>query len=161
MFVFVCAQEDFLLWIPVHPTRLHRCHVFALLRYDFVSTASPTRRSGPVRHGYPRVPTDQGPRGPCQVDLTCQKLSRPSSVPEYLIQSPDDLGRSQMTLSRSRTTCQACGASHSLDHGGGAASRPEDHGILSVITEGDLPKSVTDPVEGPPTSNGNPSPPAI
>jgi hypothetical protein len=31
MFVFVCAQEDFLLWIPVHPTRLHRRHVFAPL----------------------------------------------------------------------------------------------------------------------------------
>jgi hypothetical protein len=44
---------------------------------------------------------------------------------------------------------------------GGAASRSEDHGILSVITEGDLPKSVTDPDEGPPTSSGNPSPLAI
>jgi hypothetical protein len=49
----------------------------------------------------------------------------------------------------------------SLDHGGGATSRPEDRGILSVIAEGDLPKSVTDPNEGPPTSNGNPSPPVI
>jgi hypothetical protein len=57
-FVFVCAQEDFLLWIPVHPTRLHRRHVFALLRRDFVSAPSPTRRLGLVRHGYPWVPTD-------------------------------------------------------------------------------------------------------
>jgi hypothetical protein len=56
-----------------------------------------------------------------------------------------------MTLSRSRMTCQACGASLSLDHGGSAASRPEDHGILSVIAEGDLPKFITDPDEGPPT----------
>jgi hypothetical protein len=48
-----------------------------------------------------------------------------------------------------------------LDRGGGTAGRSEDRGILSVITEGDLPKSVTDPDEGPPTSNGNPSPLAI
>jgi hypothetical protein len=27
------------------------------------------------RHGYPWVPTDQGPGGPCQVDPTCQKPS--------------------------------------------------------------------------------------
>jgi hypothetical protein len=65
------------------------------------------------------------------------------------------------TLSRLQKTCRACGASFSLDHGGGTASRSEDHEILSVITEGDLPKSVTDPDEGPPTSNGNPSPLAI
>jgi hypothetical protein len=32
----------FLLWIPVHPTRLHRRHVFALLRRDFVLASSPT-----------------------------------------------------------------------------------------------------------------------
>jgi hypothetical protein len=30
---------------------------------------------GLVRHGYPWVPIDQGPRGPCQVDPTCQKTS--------------------------------------------------------------------------------------
>jgi hypothetical protein len=46
MFVFVCAQEDFLLWIPLHPTRLHHRHVFALIRRDFVSASSPTHRSG-------------------------------------------------------------------------------------------------------------------
>jgi hypothetical protein len=69
MFGFVRAEGDFfLLWITVHPMRLHQRHVFALLRRDFISAASPTRRSGLVRHGYPRVPTDQGPRGPCQVD---------------------------------------------------------------------------------------------
>jgi hypothetical protein len=33
---------------------------------------------GLVRHGYPWVPTDQGPKGPSQVDPTCQKLSRPT-----------------------------------------------------------------------------------
>jgi hypothetical protein len=114
-----------------------------------------------VRHGYPWVPTDHGPRGPCQVDPTCQNPSRPASGSLDLIHSSSDLRRPRATLSRSRATCQACGASLPLDHGGGAASRPEDHGIISVITEGDLPKSVTDPNEGPPTSNGNPSPPAI
>jgi hypothetical protein len=47
MFAFVRAQEDFLsFWIPVHPTRPHRHHVFASHRHDFVSTVSPTRRSG-------------------------------------------------------------------------------------------------------------------
>jgi hypothetical protein len=114
-----------------------------------------------VWHGYPWVPTDQGPRGPCQVDLTCQKTSRPASGPADLIRNLGNLGRPRTTLSRSRATCQACGASLPLDHNSGAASRPEDRGILSVITEGDLPKSVTDPDEGPPTSDGNPSPPAI
>jgi hypothetical protein len=116
---------------------------------------------GLVRHGYPWVPTDQGPRGPCQVDPTCQKPSRPASGLGDLVHSPSDLGRPRMTLSRSRMTCRACGASYSLDHGGGAASRPGDREIHSVITEGDLPKFVTNPNEGTPTSNGNPSPLAI
>jgi hypothetical protein len=48
-----------------------------------------------------------------------------------------------------------------LDHGGDTASRSEDRGILFVIMEDDLSKFVTDPDEGPPTSNGNPSPPVI
>jgi hypothetical protein len=48
-----------------------------------------------------------------------------------------------------------------LDHGGGGASRTADCGILFVIMEVDLPKSVTDPDEGPSTSKENPSPPAI
>jgi hypothetical protein len=42
-FVFVRTLEDFLLLIPVHPTRFHRRYVFALLRRDFVSTSTPTR----------------------------------------------------------------------------------------------------------------------
>jgi hypothetical protein len=144
MFAFVRAQDDFLFLIPLHPMRPHRCYVFALHRCDFVSAASPTRRWGLVRHGYPWVPTDQGPRGPYQVDLTCQKHCRPASGPGDLIHKTSDLGRPSMTLSRSTTTCQACGASFSQDHGGGAASRAEDRGILFVITEGDLPKYVTD-----------------
>jgi hypothetical protein len=111
---------------------------------------------GLVRHGYPWVPTDQGPRGPCQVDPTCQNLNRPASGPEDFIHSSGDLGRLRTTSSRSCATCQTCGASLSLHHGGGGANRLEDRGIFSVIREGDLPKSVTDP-----DSNGNPSPPAI
>jgi hypothetical protein len=92
-----------------------------------------------VRHGYPWVPTDQGPRGPCQVDPTCQKSCRLASGPRDLIHNPGDPGRSWATLSRSQKTCRACRARFSLDHGGTAASRPEDRGIPSVITEGNLP----------------------
>jgi hypothetical protein len=84
--------------------------------------------------------TDQGPRGPCQVDPTCQKPCRPASGPGDLIHNPGDLGRPRTTLSRSQMTYQACGASLSLDHSGGTANRPVDREILSVITEGDLPK---------------------
>jgi hypothetical protein len=47
--------------------------VTSLLRFD-VTSFLPLRLHvdrGLVRHGYPWVPTDQGPRGPCQVDPTC------------------------------------------------------------------------------------------
>jgi hypothetical protein len=153
MFAFVRAQKDFLSRIPMHPMRLHRRHTSLplCLHVD----------RGLVRHGYPWVPTDQGPRGPYQVDPTWQKPCRPASGPGDLIHNPDDPGRPWTTLSRLQTTCWACAPSFSLDHGGDTPSRPEDHGILSVIMEGDLPKSVTDPDEGPSTSNGNPSPPNI
>jgi hypothetical protein len=133
------------------------------LRFD-VTSSLPLRLyvdRGLVRHGYPWVPTDQGLKGPCHVDPTCQKPYRPASGARDLIQNPSDTGRPWTTLSRSWKTCRACGARFSLDHSGGAASRPKDRGILSVITKGDLPKFVTDPDEDPPTSNGNPSPPAI
>jgi hypothetical protein len=89
-----------------------------------------------------------------EVPPTCKWAQRP--YPQ-----PGDFGRPWTTLSRLGKTCRVCGASFSLDHGGGAASRSEDRGILSVITKGDLSKSVTDPDKGPPTSNENPSPPAI
>jgi hypothetical protein len=58
-------------------------------------------RYTPVRHGYPWVPTDQGPRGPYQVDPTCQKPCRPASGLGDLIHNPDDPGRPWTTLSRS------------------------------------------------------------
>jgi hypothetical protein len=95
------------------------------------------------------------------VDPTCQKPYRLASGPGDLIHNLGDPGRPWTTLFRSQKTCRACGTSFSLDHGGGAASRCEDRGVLSVITEGDPPKSVSNPDEGPPTSNGSPSPPAI
>jgi hypothetical protein len=63
----------------------------------------------------------------------------PASGPRDLIHNPGDLGRPQTTLSRLRKTCQACGASLSLDRGDDTASRSVDRGIHSVITEGDLP----------------------
>jgi hypothetical protein len=68
---------------------------------------------GLERHGYLWVPTDQGPRGPCLVDPTCQKPRRPASGPGDLIHNPGDLGRPRTTSSRLRKTCQACDASFS------------------------------------------------
>jgi hypothetical protein len=105
MFVFVYAQEGFLLWIPLHPSDF--ITVTSSLRFDMTSFL-PLRLyidRGLVRHRYPWVPTDQGPRDPCQVDPTCQKPSRPASGPGDLIHSPDDLGRPRTTSSKSRATC--------------------------------------------------------
>jgi hypothetical protein len=45
---------------PVHPTRLYHRHVFALLRRDFVSAASPTRRSGACETWVPMGPHRPG-----------------------------------------------------------------------------------------------------
>jgi hypothetical protein len=105
------------------------------LRIDMTSS-QPLRLHvdrGLERHGYPWVPTDQGPGGPCQVDPMCQKLDRD------LIHNPDDLGRPRTTSSRLGKTCRACGASFSPRSRCGAASRYEDRGSLSVIIEGNLP----------------------
>jgi hypothetical protein len=60
MFVFVCALDGFLLWIPGDPTRLHRRHVFSLLRCDFVCASSPTRRSGASETWVPMGPHRPG-----------------------------------------------------------------------------------------------------
>jgi hypothetical protein len=105
---------------------------------------------------------------PTRVPEVPVKWTRPARSPADLQVGPVTLsiilvtlGRPWTALSRSWETYRACGARFSLNHGGGAANRSEDRGILSAITEGDLPKSVTDPDEGPPTSNGNSSPPAI
>jgi hypothetical protein len=90
---------------------------------------------GLERHGYPWVPTDQGPGGPCQVDPTCQKPHRPASGPGDLIHNPktsDDLIQTpegMPSLWRKLLPRSQCDA----------ASRSVDRGILSVITEGALP----------------------
>jgi hypothetical protein len=60
MFVFICAQEDFLFWIPVHSTRLHHHHVFSPLRRDFISASSPTHRSGACETWVPMGPHRSG-----------------------------------------------------------------------------------------------------
>jgi hypothetical protein len=94
---------------------------------------------GLERHGYPWVPTDQGPGGPCQVDSTCQKPHRPASGPRDLIHNPGNLGRPRANLSESWKTCRACGTSFSPRSRHDAASRSADRGIHPVITEDDLP----------------------
>jgi hypothetical protein len=139
MFAFVRAEEDFLFGSPC--TLRDFTNATSYLRVDVTSSLQLHLHidRGLDRHGYPWVPTDQGPKGPYQVDPTCQKPCRPASGPGDLIQNFGDPGRPWTTLSRSQTTYQACGASLS-DHGGGTASRPKDHGILFVIMEGSLPK---------------------
>jgi hypothetical protein len=72
------------------------------LRFDVTSSLPLLQHvdRGLVRHGYPWVPTDQGPKGPCQVDPTCQKPRRPASGPEDLIHNPGDLGRPYLDRER-------------------------------------------------------------
>jgi hypothetical protein len=60
MFAFVRAEEGFLFFIPMHPMRLHRRHIFASLRHDFVSNASPTRQSGACETWVPMGPHRPG-----------------------------------------------------------------------------------------------------
>jgi hypothetical protein len=68
MFYFVCAQKIFHFGSPC---TLHDPDG-AMTSPSFNMTLSrPVRlhvNRGLERHGYPWVPTDQGPRGPCQVD---------------------------------------------------------------------------------------------
>jgi hypothetical protein len=44
----------------VHPTRLHRHHVFSLLRRDFICASSPTHRSGACETWVPMGPHRPG-----------------------------------------------------------------------------------------------------
>jgi hypothetical protein len=65
MFAFVRAQEDFLFKSPC--TLCDFIAATSSLSID-VTLSPPLRLHVDrelVRHGYPRVPTDQGPRGPC------------------------------------------------------------------------------------------------
>jgi hypothetical protein len=94
---------------------------------------------GLERHGYLWVPTDQGPKGICQVDPTCQKPHRPANRLEDLIHNPGGLVRLQETLSRPRRARRAGGASFSFSSRLGAVSRSADRGIYPVNTEDDLP----------------------
>jgi hypothetical protein len=139
MFAFVRSREDFFLFLS--PCTLHELTgAMYFLRLD-TTLSQPLRLHvdrGLERHGYPWVPTHQGPRGPCRVDLTCQKPRRPASGPGDLIHNPSDLGRPRTTSSRLQKTCQACDAIFSPRLRHDAASRSEDHGILSVITEESL-----------------------
>jgi hypothetical protein len=64
--------------ILVHPMRLHRCHVFASLRHDFVSTASPTRRSGACETWLP-----MGPHRPGSQRSLSSGLDLPEVLPTY------------------------------------------------------------------------------
>jgi hypothetical protein len=161
MFAFVRTQEDFLFWTPC--TLCDFIDTTSSLLIDVTSSLLLRLHfdRGLVRHGYPWVPTDQGPRGPCQMDPTCQKPCRLQVGPEALSTIPatlEDLGR---PYPDHRRPAELVEQASPYDHDGGAAIRPEDRGILSVITKDDLPQSVTDPDEGSPTSKGNPSPPAI
>jgi hypothetical protein len=75
MFVSVYTQEDFSFWTPVHPTRPHRRHVFVSHQRDFVSAASPTRRSGALQTWVP-----MGPHRP----VSWRSLPNGPDLPEVL-----------------------------------------------------------------------------
>jgi hypothetical protein len=94
---------------------------------------------GLKRHGYQWVPTDQGPKAPCQVDPTYQKPRQPVSGPGDLIHNLGDIERLQETLSRSQRIRGACGARLSPRSRLDTTNRSADHGIHPVITEDDLP----------------------
>jgi hypothetical protein len=71
MFAFVRTQEDFLLFGSPCTLR-DLTGAMSSLRFNMTSS-QPLRLHvdrGLERHGYPWVPTDQGPRDPCQVDPT-------------------------------------------------------------------------------------------
>jgi hypothetical protein len=103
--------------ILVHPLRLHRRHVFALLRRDFVSAASPTHRSGACEKWIPMGPHRLGSQrslssGPDLPEAlpTCKwarrpypQSRRPWKISDDLIQIVDDmLGLRGKPLLRSR-----------------------------------------------------------
>jgi hypothetical protein len=73
MFAFIRVEEDFLFGSSC--TLRDFTDVMSYLRIDVTLSLRIHLHvdRGLERHGYPRVPTDQGPRGPCQVDSTCQK----------------------------------------------------------------------------------------
>jgi hypothetical protein len=92
--------------IPVHPMRLHRRHIFASLRRDLVSTASPTRRSGACETWVPMGPHRPGSQrslsnGPDQPEVlsTCKWAQRPYPQPWRPWKTSDDLIQTAKDLS--------------------------------------------------------------
>jgi hypothetical protein len=65
----------------------------------------------------PCVPTDQGPRGPCQVDPTYQKPCRPASGPGDLIHNPVTLDDSKKPYLDPGGSTGLGGQGELLDHG--------------------------------------------
>jgi hypothetical protein len=119
MFHFICAQEDFLLWIPVHPMWSHRCHVFASLQHDIVSA---------LRIHVDRGLRDMGTRGspPTRVTEVHVKWTRPVRSPADLQVVPETLSTIPATSGdlRLQKTCLACGTSFSPRLRRGTTSRP-------------------------------------
>jgi hypothetical protein len=77
---------------------------------------------------------------PTSVPEVPVKWTRPARSPVDLQVGPETLYTISATLEDlGRPYPDHSGARFSLDHGGSAAIRPEDRGILSVIMEGDLP----------------------
>jgi hypothetical protein len=82
----------FSFFIPVHPMRLHRRHVFASHRRDFVSAASPTRRSGACETWVPLGPHLPGSQSSPTVehDLSEDPPTCPWTLPD-LTCGPKDM----------------------------------------------------------------------
>jgi hypothetical protein len=117
-------------FIPVHLTRPSGATSSLCIDVNSFPPLQLHVDRGLERHGYPWVPTDQGPRGPCHVDPTGQKARRPANAPGDLIHNPDDLGRPRTTSSRLRKTWRACGASFSQRSLCGTASMSEARDLL-------------------------------
>jgi hypothetical protein len=84
--------------IPVHPMRLHRRHIFTSHQRDFVSAASPTRRSGACETWVPTGPhrpgsqrsLSSGPDLPEALPI-CKWAQRPYPQPRRPWKTLDDL----------------------------------------------------------------------
>jgi hypothetical protein len=81
MFDFVRALEGFFYPRAPYVTSAVPCLFFASTGPHLGAVATPTRRSGLERHGYPWVPTNQGLNCPRQVGSTYLKTRQPVSEP--------------------------------------------------------------------------------
>jgi hypothetical protein len=93
---------------------------------------------GLEKHGNPWVPTDQGPRGPCQMDLICQKPHQPASEPRDLIHKTGDLGRLGRPHPDPGRPVGLVARASPLCHGVTVASSSVYRGIHPIITKYDL-----------------------